>query len=140
MGRGHGGTRGSGGGASASQRAYMKEFNARISQPRTTIQKGTPEYKEAQAIANTLVNSANESGYGMLGGSSWEMAADRINYAVEHVTKHGNDFEKSVAASVGKTVRDHGRGRQVAYISNKQAWVLGKSMAETHVKRDDMPW
>lgn len=129
---------GAGGGMGA--RAAAAEFKARTSQARTPFEKGSAAYKEAQAMSNIVFNSASESGYGMLGGSSWEMASDRVSFATDFVSKNGNAFEKSVAQSIAKTIRPKGKGKQVAFVSQKQAWVMGKALSEMHVKANDFPW
>lgn len=121
-------------------RAYQKEFKSRTSQARTPFGKGSPEYKEAQAMSNIVFNSASESGYGMLGGSTWEMASEKVQFATDFVSKNGNAFEKSVAQSIAKTIRPKGKGKQVAFVSSKQAWVMGKALSEMHVKASDFPW
>lgn len=137
---------GAGGGMGA--RAAAREFKARTSQARTPFEKGSAGYKEAQAMANMVFNSADTSwsGYGgnflsqSLAGSSWDMAADRVKFATDFVSKKGNDFEKSVAASIAKTIRPSGKGKKVAFVSQKQAWVMGKALSEMHVKASDFPW
>lgn len=129
---------GAGGGMGA--RAAAREFKARTSQARTPFEKGSAGYKEAQAMSNIVFNSASESGYGMLGGSSWEMASEKVQFATDFVSKNGNAFEKSVAQSIAKTVRPKGKGKQVAFVSQKQAWVMGKALSEMHVKASDFPW
>lgn len=98
-------------------------------------------------MANTVFNSADHSwgGYGSwmsksLAASDWDMAADRVKFATDFVSKHGNDFEKSVAQSIGKTIRPSGKGKKVAFVSQKQAWVMGKALSEMHVKASDFPW
>lgn len=132
----------SGGGASGGMgaRAAAAEFKARTSQARTPFEKGSAGYKEAQKMANQVFNSADEGGYGMLGSSSWDMAAERVKFATDFVSKKGNAFEKSVAESIAKTIRPYGKGKQVAFVSSKQAWVMGKALSEMHVKSSDFPW
>ena len=136
-----------------SQKKWKKDFDARVSQPRTPIQKGSDGYKEAQKMANALqeVAAGNtlESG-GLM--NSWnkyapkdysdskKSAGEFLKFATDHIAKHGNDFEKSVAASVAKTIKTSGKGwGKVAFVSSKQAWVLGKALSETHVKMSDFP-
>jgi hypothetical protein len=72
-----------------------------------------------------------------IAGSDWDSAADRVKWATDFVSKKGNYFEKSVAASIAKTIRPSGKGSKVAFVSSKQAWVLGKAMSEMHVKPGD---
>lgn len=136
---------GAGGGMGA--RAAAREFKARTSQTRTPFEKGSAGYKEAQAMANTVFNSADHSwgGYGSsmsksLAASDWDMAADRVKFATDFVSKKGNAFEKSVAESIAKTIRPSGKGKKVAFVSQKQAWVMGKALSEMHVKASDFPW
>lgn len=130
--------------AAKAQKAWEKDFKARIGQPRTPIEKGSEAYKEAQKMANNIVFNANADSvkpdrYGRPDSLGWKDAADRVKFATDHVSKYGNDFEKSVAASVAKTIRPNGRGGKVAFVSSKQAWVLGKALSETHVKWGDFP-
>lgn len=130
----------SGRGSGMGARAAAREFKARTQQARIPFEKGSAGYKEAQKMANLVFNSADEGGYGMLGNSSWDMAAERVKFATDFVSKKGNSFEKSVAESIGKTIRPYGKGKQVAFVSQKQAWVMGKALSEMHVKVSDFPW
>ena len=175
MGRGHGGTRGSragGGGMSVaqaekqlgfslkgmskedrkfwvetaeSQQKWQKDFDARTSQPRTPIEKGSAGYKEAQKMANVLQGHANGDFIRATGKNSWssddrDTSAQVLKFATDHISKHGNDFEKSVAASVSKTIKTGGSTwGKVAFVSSKQAWILGKALSETHVSINDFP-
>lgn len=127
MAKGSGGTRS--GGASGR--------SGGTNQPRMTIQKGTPEYKEAQGLAKALKLNADESPsygwYNLSDSERWDDSQERLENALAQVNKHGNDFEKSVAQSVAKTIRPYGKGGKVAFMSEKQAWVIAKSLVETHV-------
>ena len=126
-------------------KAWKKDFEDRTGKSRTPFEKGSEGYKNAQQIANILQNSADTSWKGYSGqklsksiaGSDWDSAADRVKWATDFVSKKGNDFEKSVAASIAKTIRPSGKGSKVAFVSSKQAWVLGKAMSEMHVKPGD---
>ena len=126
-------------------KAWKKDFEDRTGKSRTPFEKGSEGYKNAQQIANILQNSADASWKGYSGqslskslaGSDWDSAADRVKWATDFVSKKGNDFEKSVAASIAKTIRPSGKGSKVAFVSSKQAWVLGKAMSEMHVKPGD---
>ena len=128
-----------------SQKKWKKDFDARVSQPRTPIQKGSEGYKEAQKMANVLEGHANGDFIKATGKNSWsqddrDTSAQVLKFATDHIAKHGNDFEKSVAASVAKTIKSGGKTwGKVAFVSSKQAWVLGKSLSETHVKISDFP-
>ena len=124
---------------------WKKDFDARVNQPRTPFEKGSEGYKNAQQMANIVFNSADTSWKGYSGQSlskslasgDWDSAADRVKWATDVVGKHGNDFEKSVAASIAKTIRPSGKGSKVAFVSQKQAWVIGKALSELHVKPGD---
>ena len=126
-------------------KAWKKDFEDRTGKSRTPFEKGSEGYKNAQQIANILQNSADTSWKGYSGqslsksiaGSDWDSAADRVKWATDFVSKKGNDFEKPVAASIAKTIRPSGKGSKVAFVSSKQAWVLGKAMSEMHVKPGD---
>jgi len=126
-------------------KAWKKDFEDRTGKSRTPFEKGSEGYKNAQQIANILQNSADTSWKGYSGqslsksiaSSDWDSAADRVKWATDFVSKKGNDFEKSVAASIAKTIRPSGKGSKVAFVSSKQAWVLGKAMSEMHVKPGD---
>lgn len=128
-----------------SQKAWKKDFADRTSQPRTPIEKGSAGYKEAQKMANVLQGHANGDFIRATGKNSWsnddrDTSVQILKFATDHVSKHGNDFEKSVAASIAKTIRPGGKTwGKVAFVSSKQAWVLGKSLSETHVKINDFP-
>ena len=128
-----------------SEKKWKKDFDARVSQPRTPIQKGSEGYKEAQKMANVLEGHANGDFIKATGKNSWsqddrDTSAQVLKFATDHIAKHGNDFEKSVAASVAKTIKSGGKTwGKVAFVSSKQAWVLGKSLSETHVKISDFP-
>ena len=132
--------------AANDQKAWKKDFADRTSQPRTPITKGSEGYKAAQKMANLLEGHANGDFIRATGKNSWsqddrDKSAQILKFATDHITKHGNDFEKSVAASVAKTIKTGGKTwGKVAFVSNKQAWVLGKSLSETHVKIDDFPF
>lgn len=125
--------------------AWKKDFDARVGQPRTPIEKGSEGYKNAQQMANIVFNNADTSWSGYKGnslskstaGSTWDSAAEKVKWATDIVGKHGNDFEKSVAASISKTIRPSGKGSKVAFVSSKQAWVIGKALSELHVKPSD---
>lgn len=127
------------------QKAWKKDFADRTSQPRTPITKGSEGYKEAQKMANALEGHANGDFIRATGKNSWssddrDTSARILKFATDHIAKHGNDFEKSVAASVAKTIKTGGKTwGKVAFVSSKQAWVLGKSLSETHVKINDFP-
>ena len=95
--------------------------------------------RAAAKALNANADSVKPDRYGRPDSLGWKDAADRVKFATDHVSKYGNDFEKSVAASVAKTIRPNGRGGKVAFVSSKQAWVLGKALSETHVKWGDFP-
>ena len=101
--------------------------------------------EEAQKMANVLEGHANGDFIRATGKNSWssddrDTSARILKFATDHIAKHGNDFEKSVAASVAKTIKTGGKTwGKVAFVSSKQAWVLGKSLSETHVKINDFP-
>ena len=126
-------------------KAWKKDFDARTSQPRTTFEKGSEGYKNAQQMSNIVFNSADTSWKGYSGqslskslaSSDWDSAADRVKWATDFVSKKGNSFEKSVAQSIAKTIRPSGKGSKVAFVSQKQAWVIGKALSELHVKPGD---
>ena len=128
-----------------SQKEWKKDFDARTSQPRTTFEKGSEGYKNAQQMSNIVFNSADTSWKGYSGqslsksmaSSDWDSAADRVKWATDFVSKKGNSFEKSVAQSIAKTIRPSGKGSKVAFVSQKQAWVIGKALSELHVKPGD---
>ena len=127
------------------QKAWKKDFADRTSQPRTPFEKGSEGYKNAQQMANIVFNSADTSWKGYSGqslskslaSSDWDSAADRVKWATDFVSKKGNSFEKSVAQSIAKTIRPSGKGSKVAFVSQKQAWVIGKALSELHVKPGD---
>lgn len=129
-----------------SQKKWKKDFADRTSQPRTPFEKGSEGYKNAQQMANIVFNSADTSWKGYSGNSmsksmassDWDSAADRVKFATDFVSKNGNAFEKSVAASIAKTIRPSGKGSKVAFVSSKQAWVIGKALSEMHVKPNDL--
>ena len=126
-------------------KAWKKDFDTRTSQPRTTFEKGSEGYKNAQQMSNIVFNSADTSWKGYSGqslskslaSSDWDSAADRVKWATDFVSKKGNSFEKSVAQSIAKTIRPSGKGSKVAFVSQKQAWVIGKALSELHVKPGD---
>ena len=131
-----------------SQKEWKKDFDARTSQPRTTFEKGSEGYKNAQQMSNIVFNSADTSWKGYSGqslskslaSSDWDSAADRVKWATDFVSKKGNSFEKSVAQSIAKTIRPSGKGSKVAFVSQKQAWVIGKALSELHVKPGDFSY
>ena len=129
-------------------KAWEKDFADRTSKPRTAIEKGSEAYKEAQKMSNIVFNNADHSWKGYSWASSmqkaldegaWNDSAERVKFATDFVSKHGSDFEKSVAQSISKTIRFDGKGGRVAFVSQKQAWVMGKALSELHVTANDFP-
>lgn len=134
-------------------------FGASVQMPRLNIQKGSKEYQQAQMAANDIFGAAsfnkqdyaeNEARLKMMGTGltpkvtktdyeGWQKEWDKehkfLQKALKHVQKKGNDFEKSVATSISKTMRkSNEQAKQVAFVSSKQAWVIGKALVETHYK------
>ncbi len=81
------------------------------------------------ATDRTDVKGKSEAG----AKAKWNGAYDNLTKALGHVEKHGNDFEKSVAATIKKGLRKYDeKAFKVGYVSSKQAFVIGKALAETH--------
>lgn len=134
-------------------------FGANAQMPRLNIHKGSKEYQQAQMAANDVFGAATFNKYDYAESEArfkvvatgltpkvtksdyegWQKEWDKeykfLSKALKHVQKKGNDFEKSVAASISKTMRKSDeKAKQVAFISSKQAWVIGKALIETHYK------
>ena len=125
---------------------------------RMQIQYGSKEYGWAQMAANDVFGAGNFSRkdyaeynanfggmafgkYNVRPGADdykeankeWDKNHKFLTKVLGHVAKHGTDFEKSVASSISKTMKSSTeKAKQVAFVSQKQAWVIGKALVETH--------
>ena len=124
MAKGSGGTRGASGGG--------------VTQPRASLWSGSKEVKSA---SNYVFWSAATDRTDLKGASNderkanWNKSYNDLSKALAHVEKNGNDFEKSVAATIKKGMRKYDeKAFKVAYVSYKQSQIIGKSLAETHFK------
>ena len=144
-----------GGGASGGMGSRSRSG---ANQPRMTLQKGTKDYEKAQLWASDIMEAGNfnrsdyiyQNDYSFRKGNSvsaainhkmnvenanheWDDNYKYLSKALGHVSKHGNDFEKAVAASISKTMKKStDKAKQVAFVSSKQSWVISKSLVETH--------
>lgn len=96
------------------------------------ITKGTENYKHAQEMANTLTNLADirKSDKGPFRYESpYEEEVKSLNKALQQIISFGG-FAANVAETVLKSV---GKYAKVAYISDKQAWILACAIVENGI-------
>lgn len=95
---------------------------------RVVVEKGTAAYKMAQEIANKLQNAASKNRWN--NNSSFDMYFEMVGQFVTQISKL-NSFAGQVAQSVDKTMSPY--GKQVAYVSSKQAWILAVAAVENNI-------
>jgi hypothetical protein len=93
------------------------------------ITKGTQQYTEAQKLANDLVKMASKERWN--DNTLFKLYFDPMARFLDQVEKI-NGF----AAQVAKTINDKmdPYGKQVAYISSKQSWIIACAAIENDIK------
>lgn len=92
------------------------------------LQKGTENYKKAQEIAFYI---ESESKNGRNDDLSYELSCDRIARFLVKV-KETNTFASKIAETIEKNMDTC--TKQVAYISDKQAWILACCAVENKIE------
>jgi len=103
----------------------LRDVYASLSTPK--VERGNQYYKQAQELANELVWMA---GVGRNDSNAFSRAFDSVGFFC-----NGIEQLSGFAANVAKTVHDRMNpyGKQVAYISPKQAWVLAVAAVENRI-------
>ena len=103
----------------------LRDVYASLNTPK--VEKGNKYYRAAQEIANELVWMA---GVGRNDGNAFSRAFDSVGFFCHDIQQ-----VSGFAANVAKTVHDRMSpyGKQVAYISPKQAWVLAVAAVENRI-------
>lgn len=93
------------------------------------ITKGTPQYTEAQKMANQLTRMA---GYDRLYQNSlYEISFNTMGIFLEKIKKL-NVFASQIAETVYKTMMIY--GRYICKMSDKQAWYLACAAVENNIE------
>lgn len=93
------------------------------------ITKGTPQYTEAQKMANQLTRMA---GYDRLYQNSlYEISFNTMGIFLEKIKKL-NVFASQIAETVYKTMMVY--GRCICKMSDKQAWSLACAAVENNIE------
>ena len=92
------------------------------------MQKGTNEYKKAQALANQFID---DSKVGRINSMKFEMEYDQVGRFLMKIEEL-NTFASQVAKTVLKTQGPY--RRQVAFLSSKQAWIIACAAIENGIE------
>lgn len=122
-----------------------------VSQPRTSLSPGQQGWSQVEANANHVFWAAATDRTDGRGGryessmsesekrANWTKNYNELDRALTHIEKYGTDFEKSVAGTIRKGMRKYDeKAFKIAYVSYKQSRVLGRALAETHYKRNEL--
>ena len=93
------------------------------------ITKGTPQYTAAQKVANELQAYAATNRWNQ--NSRFDAAYEAVGRLV-HEVKKVDGFAAQVCESIDKTMSPF--GKQVAFISSKQAWIIACAAVENNIE------
>jgi hypothetical protein len=93
------------------------------------ITKGTPQYTAAQKVANELQAYAATNRWNQ--NSRFDAAYEAVGRLVYEVSKLGG-FASQICITIEKTMSP--MGKQVAFISSKQAWIIACAAVENNIE------
>lgn len=95
------------------------------------ITKGTEQYAKAQNLANGLVKIASKERWN--DNTMFNLYFDPMARFLDSIEKL-NVFASEIAKTVNKGMNPY--GKQVAYVSSKQAWVLACAAIENNINEE----
>ena len=95
------------------------------------LQKGTPEYSEAQKLANEIVRIASKGRYN--DNTLFNLYFDPFSRFLNQIEKT-DTFGAQVAKTINEKMNPY--GYQVANISSKQAWIIACTAIENNIKEE----
>lgn len=92
------------------------------------LQKGSSEYKQAQSIANEIKSLADTDRWN--NNSYFGIAFNALGQFISKV-QATDGFAAKIAETVDKTMNPY--GKKVAFISDKQSWILAVAAVEYNI-------
>ena len=92
------------------------------------LQKGSSEYKQAQSIANEIKSLADTDRWN--NNSYFDIAFESLGKFISQIQKI-DGFATKIAETVDKTMNPY--GKKVAFISEKQSWILAVAAVENNI-------
>ena len=87
------------------------------------LQKGSEQYKQAQKLANEIKDRWNNNSY-------FDIAFNALGQFISKV-QATDGFAAKIAETVDKTMNPY--GKKVAFISDKQSWILAVAAVENNI-------
>lgn len=107
---------------------YSSEIEKEMSNLNRMLQKGSSEYKQAQSIANEIKSLADTDRWN--NNSYFDIAFNALGQFISKV-QATDGFAAKIAETVDKTMNPY--GKKVAFISEKQSWILAVAAVENNI-------